>query len=148
MDLWNDTAYLYEFLKENQKDIPKAKTINKITNEIIDDANELDERLIEITNSTDKKLNHFFQSLYNNEYRAKILSFQKGRQSLLRMYAIKIDDDSFVITGGAIKLPLQHLMEDREHTEIELTKLNVAKDYFISKGVIDEDSFFEFLNEE
>jgi hypothetical protein len=148
MDLWNDTVYLYEFLKENQKDIPRTKTIGKIANELIEDAYELDERLIEITNSTDKKLSFFFQSLSNHEYRTKILSFQKGRQSLLRMYAIKIDDDTFVITGGAIKLPLHHLMEDRAHTKIELTKLNVAKAYFYNKGVINEDSFFEFLNEE
>jgi hypothetical protein len=148
MDLWNDTVYLYEFLKENQKDIPRTKTIGKIANELIEDAYELDERLIEITNSTDKKLSFFFQSLSNHEYRTKILSFQKGRQSLLRMYAIKIDDDTFVITGGAIKLPLHHLMEDRAHTKIELTKLNVAKAYFTSKGVLNEDSFFEFLNEE
>lgn len=63
------------------------------------------------------------------------------------MYAIKIDDDTFVITGGAIKLPLHHLMNDREHTRVELQKLDSAKSYLDENDVFDEDSFFEFLNE-
>lgn len=148
MKLWNDTEHIYEFLKVNQNDIPKTKSIQKIVFEILDDAIELDEKLIEITSSNDKKLKHFFQALNNQEYKAKILSLQKGRESLLRMYAIKIDDDTYVITGGTIKLPLHHLMEDREHTRIELEKLTFAKDYLKSKQVFDEESFFEFLNEE
>ena len=71
----------------------------------------------------------------------------KGRQHCLRLYAIKIDEDTFVITGGAIKLPLHHLMDDREHTRIELQKLKSAKSYLKENGVFDEESFFEFLNE-
>ncbi|WP_430613208.1 hypothetical protein [Flavobacterium sp. JP2137] len=63
------------------------------------------------------------------------------------MYAIKIDEDVFVITGGAIKLPLQHLMEDRVHTKEELRKLECAKEYLKDNGIFDEDSFFEFLKE-
>lgn len=146
--LWNDTEHIYEFLKANQRDVPKTKDIKQMAVDILDDAIELDEKLIEITSSSDKKLKHFFQALNNQEYQAKILSLQKGRESFLRMYAIKIDDDTYIITGGAIKLPLQHLMEDRKHTQIELEKLKFAKDYLKSKQVFDEESFFEFLNEE
>lgn len=65
----------------------------------------------------------------------------------MRLYAIKIDEDTFVITGGAIKLPLQHLMQDRAHTQLELSKLNKAKRYLEENGVNDNDSFYEFLNE-
>lgn len=148
MNLWNNTQHLYDFLKSNRHDIPRGKSINQVALDIIDDAHEMDLRLIEITSSTTQTLNHFFQSLNNHEYRTRILSFQKGRESLLRMYAIKINEDTFVITGGAIKLPLHHLMGDREHTKKERAKLNVAKQYLESKGIIDEESFFEFLNEQ
>lgn len=76
------------------------------------------------------------------------MSLQKGRRHCLRLYAIKIDDDTFIITGGAIKLPLQHLMEDREHTLMELAKLKKAKYYLKENGVFDDESFYEFLNED
>lgn len=62
------------------------------------------------------------------------------------MYAIKIDEDIFVITGGAIKLPLQHMMQDREHTNVELQKIKRAQDYLKAQNIFDEDSFYEFLN--
>jgi hypothetical protein len=52
-----------------------------------------------------------------------------------------------VITGGAIKMPLHHLMKDRDHTRVELQKLKRAKSYLNENGVFDEDSFFEFLND-
>lgn len=147
LDLWNDAAYIYEFLKENKRDIPLYRTIAQVAEFIIEDAIELDEALIEITESDDKNLSHFFKQLHNQEYQAKVLSLQKGRRHCLRLYAIKIDEDTFVITGGAIKLPLQHLMEDRVHTQEELKKLKKAQAYLKEKGIFDEDSFFEFLNE-
>lgn len=83
----------------------------------------------------------------NNEYRIQELSRRKGRQSVLRLYSIRIERNIYVITGGAIKLHLQHLMEDRTHTQKELSRLNAAKDFLKNNGIFDEDSFFEFLNE-
>lgn len=145
--LWNDMEYVYDFLKENKQDIPKTKSIAQIAEFIVDDAIEIDEILIEITETEDKSLSHFFKPLRNLEAGARILSLQKGRQFCLRIYAIRIDEDTFVITGGAIKLPLHHLMEDREHTKVELQKLKNAQEYLNENGIIDRESFFEFLNE-
>ena len=147
LDLWTDTEYVRNFLNANEKDIPNHKTKRKFVEYIRQDAYSIDEQLIRITETTDQSLSHFFKPLHNNEYEFKILSLQKGRQHCLRLYAIKIDEDTFVITGGAIKLPLHHLMEDREHTRVELQKLERAKSYLRENGVFDEDSFFEFLNE-
>jgi hypothetical protein len=147
MNLWNDAEYIYEFLKANKRDISNEKNLKNLALKIIDDAEEIDQTLIQITEKHDAPLSQFFKPLYNHEYKVKILSLQKGRESLLRMYAIRIDDNIFIIVGGAIKLPLHHLMEDREHTKIELNKLNFAKDHLQRNGVFDEDSFFEFLNE-
>jgi len=147
LDLWDDMEYIYNFLKENKQDIPKHKSIPQIAEFIIEDAIEIDEILIDITEADDKTLSHFFKPLHNLESGARILSLQKGRQFCLRIYAIKIDEDTFVITGGAIKLPLQHLMEDREHTRVELQKLKNTQAYLDEKGIYDRESFFEFLNE-
>lgn len=147
LDLWTDTEYVRNFLNANEKDIPNNKTKRQFVEYIREDAICIDEQLIKITETTDQSLSYFFQALDNNEYQFKILSLQKGRQHCLRLYAIKIDEDTFVITGGAIKLPLHHLMEDREHTQLELAKLDKAKRYLEENGVADNDSYYEFLNE-
>lgn len=146
LSLWDDIEYLYSFLKENVQDWPKGYDMEKLMDKIINDANLIDDTLYEIIRQPNKKLDHFFKTLDNNEYQFKILSLQKGRQSYLRLYAIRIDEDTFVITGGAIKF--HHLMQDREHTKNELEKLNNAKYYLKTQGIFDDDSFFEFLNEQ
>lgn len=148
MDLWTDTEYVRDFLIENEVDIPPNRTKRQFVEYIREDAIHIDEQLIKITESDDKSLSNFFQPLHNSEFQLKVLSLQKGREHSLRLYAVKIDEDTFVVTGGAIKLPLHHLMEDRTHTREELSKLNRAKEYLKNKGTFDEDSFFEFLNED
>ncbi|UUV21268.1 hypothetical protein [Paenimyroides aestuarii] len=146
LDLWTDTEYVREFLLANKQDIPKHESIEQYIRYIREDAIAIDEQLITITEEENEKLSYFFQPLHNSEYQVKILSLQKGRQNCLRLYAIKIDDDTFVITGGAIKLPLHHLMIERAHTLKELQKIKKAQDYLRANEIIDEDSFFEFLN--
>jgi len=106
----------------------------------LDDALTLEHTLKQYANS----LNMFFQPLDNNEIlRTVILSLQKRRCRYLRMYAIKIDDNMFVVTGGAIKLT--RTMREHPDTMIELSKMNRCKEYFKSIGIYDEHSFFETL---
>lgn len=143
--LWDDIEYLYGFLKENKRDWPNGYDLEGLMDKINEDALWIDDTLNEIINSPDKTLEYFFKPLDNNEHQFKILSLQKGRQSYLKLYAIRIDQDTFVITGGAIKF--HHLMKDRDHTRQELDKLNRAKEYLKEQGIFDEDSFYEFLNE-
>lgn len=74
------------------------------------------------------------------------LSKQKGKRSFLRLFAIRIDKNCFAITGGAIKF--HHLNKDRQHTEREMDKLDKCRSFLQANGVIDADSFNEFLIEE
>jgi hypothetical protein len=62
------------------------------------------------------------------------------------LYAIRIDENCFVISGGAIKLT--HLMKVRPHTQRELDKLDAAKSYLQKQGIFDEDSFFKKITEQ
>lgn len=143
---WNNTLFLYEFIQQNTRDIPKNVTTMKIVNQLIDDTNEIDQTLLSISKDPNKRLEEFFRPLHNQEYQFVALSKQKGRKNYLRLYAIKIDDNCFVITGGAIKF--HHLMEDRPHTLKELKKLERCRNFLKENGIIDSDSFYEFLNEE
>lgn len=138
---WTDVEYVRKFVKGNQSDI-QGKDINKIVEEIVEDAEEIDELLYKLSHSTDENINEFFAPLHNSEYKVKLLSRQKGRihrKSYTRIYGIKIESNCFVITGGAIKFT--RLMDEREHTKQQLNKIESLRDYLIENQVIDKDSF-------
>ena len=49
------------------------------------------------------------------------------------------------MTGGAIKLT--RTMQEREHTLLELQKMEQVRKFLLENGIIDEDSFIEFIND-
>ncbi|WP_045115041.1 hypothetical protein, partial [Microscilla marina] len=100
MGLWTDVDYLRSYAKENN-----ILDINKFVLDRLEDAEEVQDLLEELT-TQHNPLEYYFTPLYDHETRVKILSLQKGKinQNKLRLYAIKIDDNCFVITGGAIKM--------------------------------------------
>jgi len=144
LNCWSDVEYVYNFLKQNSKDIQNI-TIEELTEQIISDANEIDDILYKLSTDEGQNLQTFFKQLNNQEYQLQTLSRQKGRRNYLRVYALKIDDNCFVITGGAIKLTLR--MDEREHTIKELQKLEKCRQYFNENSVFDSDSFYEFLTQ-
>lgn len=146
LTLWSDTAFLYQFLTQHKADAPKNVNILTLINQLIDDANDIDDTLNEISTNSDRNLDEFFKPLHNQEYRIVVLSKQKGRKSYLRLYAIRIDKNCFVITGGAIKF--HHLNKDRPHTRKEMEKMEKCRNYLKDNGVFDADSFYEFLKEQ
>ncbi|SEA00634.1 hypothetical protein SAMN05192529_1064 [Arachidicoccus rhizosphaerae] len=78
------------------------------------------------------------------EYQAVEIALRRGkaevrRPNYLRTYAIRMGENMYLVTGGAIKLPLQHLMEHRFHTLKELERLGSVKDYLRDNGIFDED---------
>ena len=91
------------------------------------------------------KLNEFFRPLSNQEFLLIELSKQKARRNYLRLYAIRIDTNCFVITGGAIKF--HHLNHERKHTQLEMEKLNKCRDYLKANNVFDSDSFYELIKD-
>ena len=79
--------------------------------------------------------------------REKARNWDRNRHaSWLRVYAIRLESNVYVVTGGAIKLT--PAMQDRPHTLIELDKLNECRNYLKTNGVYDRDSFMDYINEE
>lgn len=144
---WRDTEYLFEFIQHHQADIPANENQQLLPQKLIHDADQIDDILWEYAEEQ-IPLEQFFKPLHNQEYQAVVLSKQKGRyqRSYLRLYALKIDENCFVITGGAIKFT--KLMEEREHTLKELQKLEQCRSYLQENDVFDADSFYELMNEE
>lgn len=140
LELWNDPEYLKQVATKNQIENPK-----KFIYDIMNDADNFDYFIYELTNDNKLSLNHFFQPLDNREYQSVILSLQKGKKHLLRLYAIKLEDNCFVITGGAIKMSNE--MKDHPDTNEELRKIKQCHQYLKSKGIFDSESFWEFICE-
>jgi len=142
-DEWADPMYLHDFFEENIKDIdmPLEEAINKVKKEAI----YLRNKLIELAEKKPNQLNLLFKNLDNSEYTSKLLQRKKASKNWLRLYAIKVEGNNYVITGGAIKLDSQKLMKDKNHTLIELNKINKCRDFLLDEGVIDDDSFQEIF---
>lgn len=150
LNLWTDIEYIYGFLKDHEEDIPYHRNNAQFANELIQNANTIDDKLSDLCQSTDLDLNNFFIPLYNEELKVVELSLHKGKlkrsERYLRIYAIKIDENCYAITGGAIKLT--RAMQDSEHTYKELKKLKNCRDHLRSHGVFDNDFFYEFIADE
>ncbi|MGJ8550578.1 hypothetical protein [Winogradskyella wichelsiae] len=142
-DDWEDPVFLNDFFEENENEI--SITIEEAIVKVKSEAVFLRNKLLELANSSPNQLNELFKNLNNNEYTAKELSQQKARNRWLRLYAIKIDENNYVITGGAIKFDNQHLMQHNPHTNKELIKINKCRDYLKEQGVYDADSFQEIF---
>lgn len=150
---WNDIDGLRIFFEENIADLSSYFKITDITQAVmdtIDDSQELECILLDL--SPDADLSMLFRPLNNNEASDALLQKEKARlkrrlkhSSWLRLYAIKLVSGIYIITGGAIKLTAT--MQEREHTRIELVKLEKVRRYLLDANITDDEGFVEFLNE-
>ena len=149
-DFWNDPKKLKVFFEENLEDLNDSyweeinieEAIEKTKNE----AKELQKILIEYAKAGQtirlKNLSMLFKPLSKNKYEKFERDKTKvdGKKTWLRLYAIRIDANFFVICGGAIKL--RKTLNDRPYLLQELKKLEITRNY-----LLDEDNdnleFFE-----
>jgi len=67
------------------------------------------------------------------------------RHFAFRIYAVKVDDGCYVITGGAIKIDKD--MGKAPNTRTELAKLNYVHEALLEEGLTDKISFLDFIFE-
>jgi hypothetical protein len=91
----------------------------------------------------ERKLFDIFKPLRNHEFIFEVPLETKGRlnKGWLRLYALEVESDLYVITGGAIKLTL-HM--NREHLQFELDKLKQVRRFMKDNALLDLDA----LNDE
>lgn len=149
---WNDAVWLLKFFRENFNDLVSYFKITKLDEAVYDtmaDSDQLECLIMDI--SPDANLDELFRPLENDRTSEMMLSKEKARlmnrpkhASWLRIYAIKLNTGIYVVTGGAIKLT--RTMQEREHTLNELEKMERVRQYLVANGVIDDDSFNDFIN--
>ena len=148
---WQDVEYLEQFFEENKKDLQSGfygnisvedavfETIQESTafEESIRNEIKRGERDNEpnLNNIIFKPLNKYETSLIHQQNKA----YGLVKNSWLRIYAIRISADIFVVSGSAIKLTFE--MKDRKHTEEELNKLKKTAQYLKDEGFMDADDY-------
>lgn len=151
-DQWNDVMWLRNFFKENWQDMQsyfKVTSVNEAIRDTIEDSERLEEIIMDI--SPDADLDRLFRPLENYRTSDMLLGKEKARlkrtmrhSSWLRIYAIKLADGVYIVTGGAIKLTFK--MEEREHTRKELEKLEKVRSFLLNENIIDDEGFAEYVN--
>ena len=152
-DQWNDVMWLRKFFKENINDLNayfKITDINQAISDTIDDSEILEGVILDI--SPEANLDLIFRPLSNNRTIAEMLEKMKARgertnrhDSWLRIYAIRLADGKYIITGGAIKLTAT--MQERPHTQAELDKIEKVRRFLLDEGIVDDDGFIDYISE-
>ncbi len=152
-DQWNDVKWLRSFFKNNIVDLAayfKITDVNQAIYDTIEDSERLQCLIMDI--SPDANLDEIFRPLENNRTSEMLLGKEKARlrntpkhASWLRIYAIKLDPGIYIITGGAIKLT--RTMQEREHTLVELARMERVRNFLLENDIVDMDSFNEYQKE-
>ena len=153
---WSDIEFLESFFEEHKQDLQsgfyKDILIEDAIEQTLVEAEGLEQLIKEIAEKGKSDNYQNLQTLFkplNNKDEYPIPSYQKtkasgsARNSWLRMYAIRLEANTFVITGGAIKLT--KTMNERTHLLKELEKLKSVKQALIEEGIIESDSLIEFF---
>lgn len=151
MDRWNNVEEIRTFFIENQQFITNGffgtMSINEAVDITMSEAEYIENILLtKAENGADDKqesLQTIFKPLNDNEYKTRSLQKSKlkgqEKKSWLRIYAIKIGANTFVITGGGIKLT--HKMKDSVDLDNELQKIELTKNHLKELGVFDENDY-------
>lgn len=150
-DKWGDVVWLRQFFRDNWDDLIayfKVTDINQAIEDTIEDSDQLQCLMLDLNPDSDLEL--LFHPLENFRTSEVVLGKEKARlkrtirhSSWLRIYAIKLSQGVYVITGGAIKLTLK--MEERKHTKAELAKLEKVRHFLLNEDIIDDDSFIDYV---
>lgn len=149
---WNDYKWLRTFFSIHQKDLADyfhIVNLDQAVYDTVDDANNLESLILDL--HPDSNLDTLFRPLESTRASEAVLGREKAKgaprkhASWLRLYAIRLESGHYIITGGAIKLTAT--MQEREHTLLELTRLNQVRAFLIEQGISDFDGFKEYNNE-
>ena len=138
-DEWNDIDYVLGFMERNSQYL-KADVWKKVhepesaASQVFEEAEELEILFDKLYNNTKAGDENDFDSYFkclDGQYKFEIQyvpmkAYGTERPSFLRLYAIKIDKNTYLITGGGIKLSdsIQNSPGIKDHVlqEIEIVR--------------------------
>lgn len=151
LDQWNDVNYVTQFMKENQEYLKtdiwqRTPEPEDAARQVMDEAEALENLFDELNkNATDGKKpdfdSHFkyLEGKYKYELQwPPMKSYGTIRPSLLRMYAIKMKENVYLITGGGIKLSdtIQNSPVLKEHV---IQDIDRVRSFLKENGIMDNE---------
>lgn len=148
---WNDVEYVVSFLSNNKELLSHPVWLNiaepeDAARQVLKEAEELETLLIDLCENIEEgdtpDLDSHFKYLggeykYELEY-IPMKSYGTIRPSLLRMYAIRLGTNIYLITGGGIKLAdkIQNSPDLKEHA---LQNIDKVRRWLKAEGIYDSD---------
>jgi hypothetical protein len=155
-DLWLDPEYMDQFCQENLELIRtafgKPVSLQWVVNALMDEAEELYDLLFALATRTPPgtHLQELFKPLHNADSRLTVLQLSKGsirnqtiKNPKLRIYAIRIAGNAYVVTGGAIKLT--RTMAEGVSTSEQLRRLLAVRDWLKDNGICYADDLNDLI---
>lgn len=145
---WHDIAYLENFFENNNADLQRGffgqLTIKEAVFKTVDESNKFEKyirkKIAESKKTNEPILNDLIFKPLNKH--GESINLQKSKaygtknKSWLRLYAIRISINVFVVCGSAIKLTKS--MNEKKHLMDELKKMEIAVNYLKEVGLCDE----------
>jgi len=148
---WNNTVFLDAFFAEHSEDLQQdfwqGIKVNEAIKKTIRDAAELERKIKYLAEqgrlNKFENLSDLFKPLHNNPAKLEELEKSKAKglmhKSWLRVYAIRLKPNLYLVSGGAIKLTQD--MNHRKHLLLELEKLKITRNYLTGE----DESGLEFV---
>lgn len=153
-DLLNDVEWLYGFFEKNKVDLNSGffrnMTIGKAVLKTLEEVQEMEDALYDYAErgfvASSNNLQYLFKPLNNFEYSIAIHQKSKARinKGWLRLYAIRLAANCYLVTGGSIKLTQDM---EREHLQNELKKLEWTKIFLRNNGIDYPEDLNSYRNE-
>jgi hypothetical protein len=153
-DLTNDPEWLEDFFEKNEVNLMIGFfgriTIEGAVEKTLKEIEELEDVLFDYAEQGftggHNCLQHLFKPLNNFEHAITIHQKSKARigNSWLRLYAIRLASNCYLVTGGGIKLTRDMRTE---HFQNELTKLDQAKTFLRNNSIDYPEDLNTFQNE-
>ncbi len=140
-DQMNDVEWLYNFFELNNSDLTSGyfgkMSVREAVLRTLQEVQTMEDTLYDFAEkgfSSEITLQHLFKPLNNFEYAIFIYQKSKARirNGWLRLYAIRLNKNCYMVTGGAIKLTRDM---KRSHLQNELRKLDLAKIFLRNHGI-------------
>lgn len=147
--LWNDVDYVISFIERNQDFLKDDVWVNvsepeDAAKQVLTEAEDL-EKLFEILYENTERGElpdydlhfHYLEGKYKYELEwVPMKSYGTVRPSLLRFYAIKMDSNVYLITGGGIKLA-DTIQNSPELKDCVLQDIDKVRRYLCEQGILD-----------
>lgn len=148
---WSNPEYLRAFFKEHQDLLSTGKyedyTINEAVIKTLKDGQVLLDQLFDYAEvgfeDPECNLSAFFTPLHESD-KSKLLPYEQCKaygvhidNGWLRIYAIRLSVNTYIVTGGGIKLVRK--MQESKYLEAELSKLKLTQELLKANGILDGD---------